>query len=231
MIAIIVIALLALIGAVFTVYARQRRSFDRPEQPVIPAPHFEGLFDHADATLSVEERRRTLESDRQAVLELAKNGDLNALTRAYSAQDAELYAAALDALVGWASVRQENLAALVSHVSKNDGLRANKQLAQLLIETLRLAPDRRSTIEMIHIAALSDDAETYEQAVEAALELWRSGSLTSFSLEELSELFVSQYWLIAPQARQGGRGFALKRRLLRVRRELATTTPRREVMG
>jgi hypothetical protein len=83
MIAIIVISLLALIGAVFTIYARQRREFDRSEQPVIPAPHFEGLFDHSDAALSLEEKQQTLESGRQTVLELAKNGDPNALTRAH----------------------------------------------------------------------------------------------------------------------------------------------------
>jgi hypothetical protein len=227
MIAIIVISLLALIGAVFAIYARQRRSLDKSEQPVIPAPHFEGLFDHSDATLSREEKQRTLESDRRTVLELAKNGDVNALTRAHSAQDAELYAAALDALIERASGRQEDLAALVSQVSKSNGLRANKRLAQLLLETWKAAPNRRSTIEMIHIAALSDDAETYEQAVEAALELWRSGRLRGFKSDELSELFVSQYWVIAPEARSGGRGFALKRRLLSVRRDLAATTPDR----
>jgi hypothetical protein len=227
MIAIIVIALLALIGAVFTFYARQRRSFDKSEQPVIPAPHFEGLFDHSDATLSREAKQLTLESERQTVLDLAKNGDVNALTRAHSAKDAELYAAALDALVERASGRQEALAALVSQVSKSNGLRANKQLAQLLIETWKAAPNRRSTIEMIHIAALSDDAEIYEQALEAALDLWRSGRLTGFRSDELSELFVSQYWVIAPEVRQGGRGFALKRRLLSVRRELAAATPNR----
>ena len=231
MIAIIVIALLALIGAVFTIYSRQRRSLARSEQPVIPAPRFEGLFDHSDAPLSVEEERRRLESEWQTVVVRAKNGDLNALTRAHSSHSPELYAATLDSLVEWASVRQENLAALVSRVSKSNGLRANKKLAQLLIETWKAAPDRRSTIEMVHIAALSDDAETYEQAVEKVVELWRSGRLTGFSLEELSELFISQYWLIEPQARQGGRGFALKRRLLRVRRELATTTPGPEVSG
>jgi hypothetical protein len=138
-----------------------------------------------------------------------------------------LYADVLDGLVEWASERQENLAALVSLVSKSNELRANKQLAQRLIETWKTAPDRRSTTEMIHIAALSDDAQTYEQAVEAALEVWRSGRLPGFRPEELVELFVSQYWVIAPEARRGGVGFALKRRLLGVRRELATTTPAR----
>ena len=78
---------------------------------------------------------------------------------------------------------------------------------------------------MIHIAALTDDAETYEQAIEAAIEVWRSGGLPGFSPEQLVELFVSQYWIIAPEAKRGGVGFALKRRLLGIRRELASTEP------
>ncbi|HLF83788.1 MAG TPA: hypothetical protein VI837_06400 [Blastocatellia bacterium] len=224
MIAIIVISLLALIGAAFTIYLWRRIPSDATGNSVLPAPHSRGLFDRPDATLLEEEEQQTTASNRQTLIELARNGDLNALTQAHSTHDPEFYADALDALVEWACVRQENLVALVSHVSKSDELRANRQLAQLLIETWKTAPDRHSTTQMIHITALSDDAETYEQAIEVALEFWRSGRLPGFKPEELAELFVSQYWVIAPEARRGGLGFALKRRLLGVRRELATTT-------
>jgi len=223
MIAIIVISFLALIGAVFTIYVWQRTPSDGNGNPVLPAPHFKGLFDRTDAALLVEEQLETIASKRQKLLELARSGALNALAEAHSTRDAMLYADVLSALAEWASERQENLAALVSHISKSNELRANKQLAQLLIETWKTAPDRRSTTEMIHIAALSDDAETYEQAIEAGLEFFRSGQLPWFKPEELAELFVSQYWVIAPEARRGGVGFALKRRLSGIRRELATT--------
>lgn len=228
MIAIIVISFLALIGAAFSIYLWQRTPPpDATGNPVLPAPHFEGLFDRTDAAPLVEEHQGTIASNRQKLLELATSGDLSALAEAHSTRDAMLYSDVLSALVEWASGRQENLAALVSHVSKSNELRANSRLAQQLIETWKTAPGRRSTTEMIHIAALADDAETYEQALEAALEFWRRGKLAQFSAEELIALFVSQYWLIAPEARRGGVGFALKRRLLGVRRELATTTPAR----
>jgi hypothetical protein len=171
------------------------------------------------------EQQQTIASNRQRLLELASGGDLNALAEARLTDDREIYADVLDALVEWASDRQESFAALVSHISKSNDLRASKRLAQCLIETWKTLPDRRSTTEMIHIAALADDAETYEQALEAALEYWRSGKLAQLSAEELVALFISQYWVIAPEARRGGEGFALKRRLLGVRRELATTTP------
>ena len=227
MIVIVFISFLALIGAAFTIYLWQRTSSDASANRIVPAPRFGGLFDRPDPGLLVEEQQRTIASKRQGLLELARGGDLNALSNAHSTHDSALYADVLDALVDWASARQENLVALVSHVSKSDELRANKQLARRLIETWKTAPDRRSTTEMIHIAALSDDAETYEQAVEAALAVWRRGELAQLSAEEMVELFVSQYWVLAPETRRGGVGFALKRRLLGVRRELATATPTR----
>ena len=228
MIAIIVISLLALIAAAFSIYLWQRTpQSDETGNRVLPAPHVVGLFDPPDAIVLVDEQQQTIASNRQTLLELAGSGDLNALAQARLTNDGELYADVLDNLVEWSSERQENQEALVSHISKSNKLRANKRLAQRLIETWKTLPDRRSTTEMIHIAALADDAETYEQALEAALECWRRGKLAQFSAEELVALFVSQYWVIAPEARRGGEGFALKRRLLGVRRELATTTPAR----
>jgi hypothetical protein len=84
--------------------------------------------------------------------------------------------------------------------------------------------DRRSTTQMMHIAALSDDPGVYEQAVEIVLEHWRSGKLQQFSVDELIALFESQYWILALEARRGGAGFALKRKLVEIRRELAAAT-------
>jgi hypothetical protein len=216
--------MIAMIGAAFTIYLSRRTPSDATNDNVFPAPHFEGFLDRSDAGSLVEEQQQTAAYNRQELLELARAGGLNVLNEVHATQDARLYADALTALVEWASERKENLSALVSHISKSNDFRANKQLAQRLIESWKTAPDRRSTTEMIHIAALSDDAQTYEQALEAAVEFWRSGKLTGFRPEELSELFVSQYWVIAPEARRGGAGFALKRRLGGVRRELATAT-------
>jgi hypothetical protein len=75
---------------------------------------------------------------------------------------------------------------------------------------------------MIHVAALSDDSEVYQQAIELVTSFWQQGKLREFRAEELVELFNSQYWILAPEARRGGAGFALKRKLAGVRRELAT---------
>ena len=230
MVAIIVILFLAFAAAACTLYLSQRARSEANSGHDLPPLRFSGLFDDDEpglATLSEAERRTDASNQRAKLLERAHSGDLQALFEAHANGDGKFYSEVLDALSGWASGRQENLIALVSHISKSNELRANKQLAQRLIETWKTAPDRRSTTEMIHIAALSDDADTYQQAIEATLEYWRTGKLSWFRPDELVELFVSQYWVIAPEARRGGVGFALKRRLLGVRRELATASPAR----
>jgi hypothetical protein len=227
MIVIIVISFLALIGAIFTIYALRQTPSREIDRPGLPTRHFEGLFDSTGVAPLLEERHEALSSARRTLVEIARNGDLTSLSEAHSTGDAALYSDVLSALLEWASNSQEDLAALVSRISKSGHLRANNELARRLIEKWKTNPDRRSTTEMIHIAALSDDAESYQQAVEAALDMWRRGQLAQFSADELAELLVSQYWVIAPEARRGGVGFALKRKLSGVRRELATTTSAR----
>lgn len=229
MVVIIVISFFVLIGAAFSLYLWQRPALDENADSDLPPRSLAGLFeqDSVGEELAQPQDATSATSRQAELMERAGSGDRQTLSEAHAAGNAGLYGDVLNALVESIADRQENFRALVSHISKSTELRANKALAERVMQSWKTAPDRRSTAEMIHIAALSDDAETYERAVEAALEFWRSGSLPGFTPEELVELFVSQYWVIAPEARRGGVGFALKRRLLGVRRELATATPAR----
>ena len=77
---------------------------------------------------------------------------------------------------------------------------------------------------MLHIAALSDDAATYQLAVDALLSAWQRGSLPRLGATDLKQLVESQFWILSPEARSGGHGFQLKRRLAGIRRELAAVT-------
>ena len=45
------------------------------------------------------------------------------------------------------------------------------------IRAFQQAPDRSSTTKLLHVAALTDNAKTYERAVELVLMSWRDGSL------------------------------------------------------
>jgi hypothetical protein len=92
-----------------------------------------------------------------------------------------------------------------------------------MIEACKKSPDRRSTIEMIHIAALADDLHWFERAVDSALALWRAGAMR-LSAKELGDLIESEYWMLAPEATSSAAGYMLRLKLADVRRELAAAT-------
>ena len=212
---ILVFALLLAIGLALLLPKRQLP----PE-----VPRFQ-LSEHASRGLFGDQlsssKGQTTVEWRKALLARADAGDRRTLAEARGMRDARLYGEVLDALIEEACSRQETLDVLVSHILENDDLRANSNLANRLIGQLRTTPERRRTAESLHIAALSDDAAIFERAVDTILQLWSEGRIPELSADELRELFESEYWVIAPEARRSGAGFALKQRLAEVRRQLA----------
>ena len=207
---------LATAGVIFTVN-RYNRALPEDKPNALQPPDSAPLFtSYVEAEEPPDDRRAKL-------VERAAQGDTAALADAHAAGDSQLYAEVLDALTD-ARIRQGNLHDLVKHIASNNELRGGVRLAEQVIQSWKLAPDRRSTIEMIHVAALSDDAGTYGKAIEMALEAWQRGKLSGFKPEELIMLVESQYWELASEARNGGAGYALKRKIADVRRDLATAT-------
>jgi hypothetical protein len=76
---------------------------------------------------------------------------------------------------------------------------------------------------MLHVAALSDNAKTYGQAIELVLRSWHEGNLTDLSAREIQALFNSEYWVLSSKARTSGAGFVLKQTLSNANRELEVT--------
>lgn len=161
------------------------------------------------------------EQPRTALIQLAKTGDKKALHDAYAINDRALYDEVLNTLVGQIHTEAQ-LLSLVSHVTRNE-LPVNKTLAQKSIDYGKRSLDRNSTAKLLHIAALSDDAETYGQAVEVVLNSWREGKLQDVSAVELQSLFHSEFWLLSSSTRSSGAGFVLKRTLSTAKRELELT--------
>lgn len=85
------------------------------------------------------------------------------------------------------------------------------------------SPNRTTTTNLLHIAALADDAKNYGRAVELVLSSWRDGSLSDLSARELQALFNSQYWVLSSRTRTSGAGFVLKETLSSANRELEST--------
>ncbi len=180
---------------------------------------FKGLFDHQSAKeLDQSEREFLLQQKREELLNRAEQFDLKALDETH--HEAQLYQEILDCFINKALASQENLEALVSHISKSKALRANPRLAEQMIEIFKNSPNKKTALQMLHIAALADDAALYEKTIELALDFWKKGLLPQFPAKELLALVESEYWLLSSVAKRSGAGFVLKERLARLRREL-----------
>ena len=115
---------------------------------------------------------------------------------------------------------EQNLLQPPPAIPEHDEREAKRAIAREFIETWKAARDRTSTAKMLHLAAEADDAETYNNAAELALNAWQEGELRDVSAAELHNLLNSEYWLLSSQTRSSGAGFILKRTLSRAKREL-----------
>lgn len=99
----------------------------------------------------------------------------------------------------------------------------NFQEAIKAIKSFQQSPNKNSTANLLHAAALSDDAKNYGRAIELVLMSWRDGSLSDLSARDLQSLFNSQYWVLSSRTRTSGAGFILKETLSTANRELEST--------
>jgi hypothetical protein len=97
------------------------------------------------------------------------------------------------------------------------------QQAITAIKAFQESPNRNSTANLLHAAALSDDAKNYGRAIELVLLSWKDGSLSDLSARELQSLFNSEYWVLSSRTRISGAGFVLKETLSLANRELEST--------
>ena len=185
------------------------------ELPLPPPPA--GLF----SDFKPAELPSPTEDPKKAVIESATKGDRTALAQAHALNDSTFYEEVLNLFI--AQIDSEpKLLSLVSHVTRNE-LPVTKALAQRSIDYWKDSPDKHSTAKMLHLAALSDDAEVFRQAIELALNSWRNGKLPDVSAVELQALINGEFWVLSSNTRSSGAGFVLKRTLATARRELEPT--------
>jgi hypothetical protein len=208
-----VLALLA-IG----VYLWQKPASGEAANVLPPPPNARGLFEDSANEMADAEKLALMSRRREDLIKEARNGDRAALDEAHLSGDAELYDRVLAELVQ-ISDSDPKLLALMSHVSQND-LPVNRSLAEAVLTSWRANPDRSGTARALHFAALSDDADIYRGAVEAALQQWRAAKLADISPIELRALFDGEFWVLSSRSRSSGAGFVLKRTLEKARREL-----------
>ncbi|HYP01387.1 MAG TPA: hypothetical protein VER76_14450 [Pyrinomonadaceae bacterium] len=226
MIALFIIAFVLLAATAYTFYRRLRTSPDYRAELQSPPASPRSLFDHREADaehtrlLAAQAVERAAEKN-ASLLARASAGDLTALAEAHRAKDAALYESVLRGLLEWAEGAETNLHALAAFVANDTDLRGSPALAEAYLKFWQHTRDRLSLAEMLHLAALSDDAATFERAAEAACEALRANRLEGVSPGELATLIESEYWVLSSEARRAGAGFVLKEKLATLGDELA----------
>jgi hypothetical protein len=222
MVILLIITSVLILGVVaVAIYILQRPdSSSETVESLPPPPQPISLFSDNDQNRLASMTENSLQS-RETLLESARNDDKSALKEARASNDPALYDEVLNILVTQAD-SEAKLLSLVSHVTRSE-FPVNKALAQKSIDYWQKNLDRQSTAKMLHVAALSDDAETYCKAVEIVLSSWREGRLPDLLATELQSLLNSEFWILSSRTRGSGAGFVLKRMLSSANRELAPT--------
>ncbi|HYN86735.1 MAG TPA: hypothetical protein VER32_15905 [Pyrinomonadaceae bacterium] len=228
MTATLIIAFFLLAAASFVII-RSKRSKPTGEADFDYLPtRARGLFGD-DSPRALNAAAREAADDERArrvrgLRERAGRGEIEVLRDEALRADARLYAEILDTLVANVDASPDKLAAVASTVSRGDGLRATKRLADSLLRAHAENPEAIRAADLLRVAALSDDAETFAGALDAIFEAWRAGSVPRLTASDLSDLFEAEYHLLAPAARQGGSAFLLLDKLRHYRGRLSEHT-------
>jgi hypothetical protein len=214
----IALAIFAVIG--IGLYFWQKSAPDDFERVLPPLPDLRGLF--GETSLSSEEEMKMAilaqEAEQAALVARAQNDERSALADAHQTKDTALYERVLTELLKLAD-SEAKLLSLMSYVAKNE-LPVSLELATAVLASWQKSPNRSGTSKALHFAALSDDADLYQGAVDQALQFWREGKLADVSAIELRALFDGEFWILSSRTRSSGAGFVLKRTLDSARREL-----------
>ena len=218
MIALLIISALLLGTGGYALFRRQSQA-EPPDDHQLAPPLYAGLFNVGPAIDSKAEAQAAATQLRESLLERAMAGDVAVLGEAYHAGDPILYNDVLDAALKASAGCQEGLQPLVSCIVQSKDLRANTHLAAAVLEKWKVSAESISALDVLHIAALSDDAATFQTTMETLLS--RLTTLPpSLPTKKLRDLIESEYWVLSSEARRSPAGFLLKERIALARSEL-----------
>lgn len=219
--ALFIIVLILLAAIAYAIYRTLPSSSPiRELPPMSPRQLFDQVKD-AESAPSVQVKNQINERQLRAeILQRLQAGELIALEKAHDTGDTEFYRTALHEAFLRAVSSQPELRRLANLITKSKGLRASNELVQAYLALWKQQPERTTTIELLHLAALTDDAEVFLKATEVVSQGWRDRLISELTAEELRALLDSEYWTLSSDARRTGAGFILKDTLTRLRIEL-----------
>jgi hypothetical protein len=221
-----IVTLVLLAAVAYRIFRKQQELNSYRAERELYRSEPRSLFDQTPDTgeaerLSAEDAARAAAELRTSLLTRATEGDYTALADAARSDDKSLYGAVLAESLAWANASEDNLHALAAFVASDSELRGSRELADAYRKLWERAPDRATTARLLHLAALSDDPDTFGDAVGAAARALREGRLQNLSGEDLRSLAESEFWVLSTESRTTGAGFVLKQRLASLRQELA----------
>jgi hypothetical protein len=82
----------------------------------------------------------------------------------------------------------------------------------------RALPNRSNTIQLLYLAAKSENGITYLEVCDEVLQGWRLGTLADLSADDLAHVIESHFWLIPASTRTPGVNFRVKEEISGLRR-------------
>lgn len=226
----IISVILAFVAAASFAILRTRHSRSNADAELLPPYGARALFDGTDAARTalpeVDEDAASEDFERE-LRERASRGDLETLKEARGSGRAGLYNLILGILLERSEGDASRLRALADFVAGGEDLGSTPALAAAALEDFGREPARARVPATLRVAALSDDAATFERAMTAVQRAWLEERLSDSNADELRALFDAEYWLLSSEVRRSGAGFQLKQKLAQVRRSLTDFEQRR----
>lgn len=218
-----------LIYAVFVWWDVRSQKKEQETLHQLPPVQFDGLFAEQYAqearALDAAETRLRDEETRERLLDRAADGDRCVLDDAQTMSDRPFYKEVLQTLFTAADGDPKIMNSIAEYIVDSRKLRASREFAETMIELWRQSLIQCSLADILHLAALADDAEVFNRMLNVAWECWQEGSFPHGSRNVKAIDFLvsveSAYWLIDTEVRESGAGFSLKQDIAEVRRKLA----------
>jgi len=90
--------------------------------------------------------------------------------------------------------------------------------AELELADWTVSPNRSQTIVLLSDTAKSENEDIYLKVCKEILRVWREGSVSDISADDLALMMESHYWLIPADKRTPGASFLLKEEVAGLRR-------------
>lgn len=85
-------------------------------------------------------------------------------------------------------------------------------------EFWELAPNRRNTVQLLHLAAQTESGKIFSETAENVIQHFQAKKIEDIKAEQLAQILESHFWLLPNEERTSGVSFWLKQEIAGLRR-------------